>query len=306
MFERILVPLDGSSISETILPHLGRLSRAGKTEVVLVRSENPLAIDVYGAIVDVVLAGAREYLLAVQERVFRGVRSRVIERLGGPLQTILRVADEDQVTLMAMATRGRRGVQRLFLGSVAEQVIRRSPVPVYALHPSWSYELAPPGRIEDLPFRKILLPLYGAGRWGPSAWAAAEWGKRFGAQILLLPLQVPSWNGSGRRRTATVDMETAKRELGEVMAWMSQAGVDSAPLFEEGDPVERILRVCPSRQVDLVVMPTDSQAGASRKTSLGVEERVLRETTVPILAVNFRPGHRGVPAVSLSKGGVAR
>lgn len=51
-------------------------------------------------------------------------------RMGSPWQEILHVIDEIDVDLVVMGTHGRRGIARMLLGSVAEKVVRTSPVPV--------------------------------------------------------------------------------------------------------------------------------------------------------------------------------
>jgi nucleotide-binding universal stress UspA family protein len=286
MFERILVPLDGSPESEAILPHLPRLIRGADSEILLLRSENPLAVENPGAVVEMVLAGAKEYLLEVKERLFQGVRSRILDRLGSPLLSILRVALEERATLIAMATHGRTGVKRFFLGSVAEQVIRKSPLPVYALYPAWSYDLVPEVRLEDLPYRTILLPVNGVERWEPSARAATEWARRFGSKILLLPLWSPSGESPGGPGAGEWNFDRAKRELEGISAWLCESGVNYETLVFEGDPIEKILRVCPDHHVDLIVMTSERRWRVSRTLGRGLEERVLRETRRPVLAVN--------------------
>jgi nucleotide-binding universal stress UspA family protein len=286
MFDRILVPLDGSPESEAILPHLPRLIRGADSEILLVRSEHPLAVENPGAVVEMVLAGAKEYLLEIQAKLPQGVRSRILECLGTPAPSILRVADEERATLIAMATHGRTGVRRLFLGSVAEQVIRKSPLPVYALHPAWSYELIPEGRLEERSFRTILLPLDGLERWESSAQAAQQWAGRFGSRILLLPLWSPFGEGSGRPSSGEGNLDMAKRELVEVSAWLAGSGADSRSVILEGEPVDKILQACADYPVDLIVMTPDRRWLVSRSLGRGLEERVLREAKRPVLAVN--------------------
>lgn len=62
-----------------------------------------------------------------------GVHSAVI--LGDPAETILRYIDENNVDMIIMGTHGRKGLDRVFFGSVAERVIKGSPVPVLVVNP---------------------------------------------------------------------------------------------------------------------------------------------------------------------------
>jgi nucleotide-binding universal stress UspA family protein len=59
----------------------------------------------------------------------------VLKRVNQPAAAILKFADEEQVDVVAMTTRGRGGVARLVLGSVADKVIRGADVPVLVHHP---------------------------------------------------------------------------------------------------------------------------------------------------------------------------
>lgn len=59
------------------------------------------------------------------------VRYQHIYQIGDPAETILRIARERQAGLIVMGTHGRTGLKRLLLGSIAEQVLRRAPCPVF-------------------------------------------------------------------------------------------------------------------------------------------------------------------------------
>jgi len=66
----------------------------------------------------------------------RGPPAVLVDHLlaeGAPADVIVRVAEETHCDLIAMGTHGRRGISRLLLGSVAEQVVRRAPCPVLTI-----------------------------------------------------------------------------------------------------------------------------------------------------------------------------
>jgi len=58
-----------------------------------------------------------------------------VATIGHPIEEIVRVAEEAKAGLIAMATHGHSGVQRWVMGSVAEGVVRRSPLPCLLLRP---------------------------------------------------------------------------------------------------------------------------------------------------------------------------
>jgi nucleotide-binding universal stress UspA family protein len=141
MYKRVLVPVDGSELSESILPLVLQVASASDLDVVLlnvngfippaaVQARHPYGIHDYKP----QLQEAASYLDRVaRELRTRGVRVRTRVRGGNTVDAILAVAQDDAVDLIAMATHGRTGVARLFWGSVAERVVRQASVPVFLL-----------------------------------------------------------------------------------------------------------------------------------------------------------------------------
>ena len=145
MYQRILVPLDGSTTSEAVLPHVEKLARALNVEIVLLHvdvspapvfetNESPLA---QPEEVKIMHADEKNYLKTVCAKLEReGLRVTYLLRDGIVAETILEVAKIEQADLIAMSTHGRTGMLRLLLGSVAEQVVHRSKIPVMLIRPS--------------------------------------------------------------------------------------------------------------------------------------------------------------------------
>lgn len=146
---RVLVPLDGSELSNAAVDHLLSLKRARDLEFVLLEVVTAGALlqwvpestelRPYGA-PDFADARARAEgrLTVVADRLRQdddeNVRIRVEEDVD-PAAAIVRVAREESVDFVAMSTRGIGGLERLVLGSVAEAVVRDSDVPVLLVKP---------------------------------------------------------------------------------------------------------------------------------------------------------------------------
>lgn len=139
--KRVLVALDGSVSSETMLRFVLEIAGPLDMKVILLRVVEPLtpviAHDVYRPMIDDVEArrrDAEEYLAPVAAALrARGVETAWEVRRGRPDEEILAAADETGVDMIAMATHGRTGFGRLLFGSIAEAVLRRSKVPVFLL-----------------------------------------------------------------------------------------------------------------------------------------------------------------------------
>lgn len=132
MKERLLVPLAGTVESESILAHLPGRARRGST-VVLLRVELPVVVDQHLVLTDPPLDHARRYLESVRSRLELPARIETVARVGPPGETILQVAGEVGATQILL-TSGRRGaLARWLFGSVVQQVVRQSPIPVLVI-----------------------------------------------------------------------------------------------------------------------------------------------------------------------------
>ncbi len=138
-FRRVVVPLDGSRSPARLLPLLTALLEPG-AETILLRAVLPLMAGGAPYLPHVVhdegthqrvVEGAQLYLDGVAEDwpVSGEVRVSVVTALQ-PGMAILEAVEEEGADLVAMTTSGRGGVARMVLGSVADKVLRGSPVPV--------------------------------------------------------------------------------------------------------------------------------------------------------------------------------
>jgi nucleotide-binding universal stress UspA family protein len=146
MYRRILVPVDGSSTSMLGLKHALGLARDERTRLRVLNVIDDMiiatAIDGYAAgdmsqLIDS-LRESGEKALAQAAAMSRraGVKSEtvMVESRGRPVSAvILDQAAEWRADLIVMGTHGRRGLNRLLLGSDAERVLREAPVPVLLL-----------------------------------------------------------------------------------------------------------------------------------------------------------------------------
>jgi nucleotide-binding universal stress UspA family protein len=144
---RVLVPLDGSPLAESVLDEVQRLLSPGVASLHLVRAVDPAAVFPVGApmpmpplepeLIEVRRAVARTYLEGrawkLRQAGWRVEYDVITER--NAASAVLDSAKAHHCDLIAMATRGRGGVQRLFLGSVADKVIRGAVTPVLVLNP---------------------------------------------------------------------------------------------------------------------------------------------------------------------------
>src|SRR5262245_36853642 len=133
MTDKILVPVDGSELSDRILVHVSRLLMRTDAEVTILRAV-PLAAGLEQQTREDAPARRQVDELAAQLRA-NGANARGLVVRGDPAELILATASELRPSLIAMSTHGRSGVSRFVRGSVAERVLRHSSVPVLLANP---------------------------------------------------------------------------------------------------------------------------------------------------------------------------
>ncbi len=153
-YQRILVPLDGTDCSEAALPHAHALAEKFGAELILLRVVEPSGIPpvpptesglwVSGAVVspdeeERREASAQAYItqLAARYREQGGVVTEV--EWGGAADQIAHCAQEHGADLIVMGTHGRHGLERLLLGSTAENLLHQTSIPLLLVkHPPTS------------------------------------------------------------------------------------------------------------------------------------------------------------------------
>jgi nucleotide-binding universal stress UspA family protein len=302
MTDRILVPLDGSVRAEQILVQVARLLRREDAEVVLLSvAETPPTTDpdAHGDPVESVGQAMAAYLAATSSALAeQGVRVRSLARTGSPAGEIVRAAEEENATLIAISTHGRSGVSRWLLGSVAEKVVRAAPVPVLLMR---SFHHGPrgiplPAGRGEIPFRRLLLPVDGSEASLQAVPAAAAFGRLFASEIDVLCVEDPprpllgvklppvSRRAPGPGAATEAAVERALDRLRSHDVPGSLHGVSAV-----GDPGELILSTAEARRSDLIVMASHGRSGVARWALGSVTERVLRHGTLPLLIVRARP-----------------
>ena len=137
--QRIMVPLDGSSIAEQALPPAISVAQALDAEIVLFRVPIAHVSGSFSADWYLPLEGtfetanqiAEEYLNRVADELrAQGVRVTTSTRTGGVANVIVAFAEANEIDLIAMCTHGRTGLARWTLGSVADRVLRAGRVPL--------------------------------------------------------------------------------------------------------------------------------------------------------------------------------
>lgn len=301
MFHTILVPLDGSPASEQALATAARLAQRNTTTIHLAHVHSPyttapISIEGLPVIDEELRSLAAEHELAYLRRAAASLAlprgEPVVARLDGPVAfTLASYSREVGADLLVLTTHGRSGFTQLWLGSVAEALLRSLHVPLLLLRPT----LTP---VEPRPFRHILVPLDGsalAEQILPHAIALADYD---GAELTLLrviegrPTHVPGGEIDYRPRedSLTEQRDTAELYLGRLAHELLAGGHPAHVVVEAAEhPARAILTIAEKCGADLIALATRGRSGLARSLIGSVADKVIRGGPLPVLAV--RPCH---------------
>jgi nucleotide-binding universal stress UspA family protein len=317
MFQRILVPLDGSTRAEQALPVAARLAHASNGTIVLLQVVNfpnqfasyiglePLTMQ---TVIDTQLEEAKNYLENLtHSNDLSNVHTETAVLVGQPAVHILSVVDTHTIDLLVMSSHGYTGMTRWVLGSVAEKVAHHSPVPVLllreekpllaGLHPNGGSTL------------RALIPLDGSVHAltaiAPAAQLVTALSAPEGGTLHLTEVVVMPGRGEISHTEREAILQQVKQNLGATVEGM-HTGLIAAPGIDHGlsvtwsvtigdDIAVGIARVAENGEAvegggvfegcDIIAMATHGYSGLQRWSVGSIAERVLHATRLPLLIV---------------------
>jgi len=188
----------------------------------------------------------------------------IVERGVSVWSSLEHVAKEYKIDLIVLGTHGRTGAQRLLLGSVAEEIFRRSRVPVMTIGP-WARK----GLHQDARFRRVLFPTDFSAASLAAAPYAMSMAQENQARLLLMhvlpgPEQPPA---------------EAERRLHELVPAEAELWCKPEVVVQHGKPAEQILEAAKKYGVDLIVLGVRDASGHT-----GVAAHLRRTTAHQIVA----------------------
>lgn len=296
MFKHILIPLDGSTLAEVVLPAAHYLARVLGAHVTLIHIlEKGASASIHGERHLTEAKEADRYLAEVARRTFpadipvsRHVHPEAMESVA---RGIVEHQAEFAPDLILMCTHGRGGLRELLFGRIAQQVVASGRTPVLLVRPD--------GRKPEEPFRcrTLLAPTDGKPAHERGLDLAFELAGAAGAHVRLLAVVPTMEKLAGRQATSSRLMPGTTRAVLELAEEELQAylrgqaargeglGVSVSASVRRGDPASIIVETAASAHVDVIVLGTHGKAGAEAFWTHSVTAKVLGRTTIPLLLV---------------------
>lgn len=283
----ILVPLDGSPLSEQALVVAAALAKHARCSVHLSAVEPPAPVGAPER------EDLRRYLASKADALAttHGVRSTCALLQGRPAAALADYAEDQNIDLVVMTSHGRSGLSRFWLGSVADQLLRRVAPPVLLLRPGAA---SPPTR-----FYRVLVALDETESESVMASSLALGGLDRGTHFVLghvVPLPPAAITQPGREPwdLAEPEREAAHARLERLARRMREDGLAVSVRVVAGEKVGgRILELARAEQCDLIVVGTHSARRGDERLALGsAADKVVRGATRPVLVVPAGLGRR--------------
>ncbi len=295
MYERILVPLDGSDLAETALPYSEELAGTLGSDIRIIHvSEayddksdhmHQLYMD---NMIEAIRSGAQKYTEASGRK---EVNVGSVQLYGHAAEQIVDYADREKNSLIVMATHGQSGIRRWLLGNVATKVVMAAKQPVMLVRAQEATHKVN----EKRKLRKVLVPLDGSKESETIIPHIGELVFKLKAEIVLLQVIAPAHFGHSFSEEAAFvspnpqQMETImtkyKSYLETVGVILRDRGIKTEWGVAFGIPAEAIISTADSVQADLVAMSTHGLSGIGRWALGSTANKVLHAGSTPVLLV---------------------
>ena len=294
MTHKILVPLDGSPLSEQAIPYAEALAKHTDADLMFMRAVLTATLaPAVNTFNQMLREGGREYLdmhVAAARQLGLRAEGHLWEDEAG--YSILKMVETRSLDLIVMSTHGRSGLGRVVWGSVADYVLRHTPVPMLLIPRDVE------ARWTDMTRPRFVVPLDGSAFAEEALPAAEELARVFNGEIELVEVVEPSvWLIDAGDPWASYSFEpsvleiehqqteTATHYLDKLATTLSEKGIPVSLTVATGRAPSVIRQAAREGQACAIVMATHGRGGPSRMLMGSVTDAVVRFARMPVLVV---------------------
>jgi nucleotide-binding universal stress UspA family protein len=283
--QRILCPLDFFPASSLAANYAITLAAGYDAKLYLLHVVSPVvySAEQYSLNISEIVDGlekqaAREMKKLAGKAHRAGVAVDTGIRMGEVKKEILSAIESTKAELLVMGTHGRRGVEKWFLGSVTERILRRSPIPVLTVRGNKRPVAAP----ETL--RRIVLTTdFSEGTEDALAYAFSL-AQESQARITLLHV-ITNRASEGLGTAGPSLLKSIREQLEKMIPIEVRDWCDARVRVETGNPYQVILKTAVTEKADLLVMNIHGKGMVERALLGSTAERVVRGATCPVLLI---------------------
>ncbi len=296
IIKRLLVPLDGSLLAESVLPLAAQLAKKMDISITLIHIiEKDAPNEIHGQRHLTYAGQAKDYLNSIVERnIFKEIPVNVHVHEDKEKNIPLSIADHSKELnqdLVLMCTHGSSGIHGVLFGTIAQQVISLGNTPVLLIHPTAE------NFIKGCKFEKFLIPLDGNPEHEQILEYDVELAKICNARIHLF-VAIPNFGSmSGELTTADrllpgtstkmMDMiaSDAEEYLDQLRSKLRKDGLEVTASASRNDPVSAIVQTAKDINADLIILATHGKKGAEAFWEGSITPKISRSSEIPLLLV---------------------
>lgn len=290
MYQNILVPLDGSQVASSVVPYVANLSKRLESRVTLLTVFTLPQREARGLETEVRAEAQAVARREAQRLAEAGVAADTLVVSGRPAEQIVNQAQTRNFDLIAIGTRGQSGIRRGLVGSVTDEVVRSSKVPVLVLSPRAIERSAQTG----YGLSGITVPLDGSELAEYVLPFAEELAKRLSLRMSLLRVvQLASlayYTGDGIPMNTLPLEEELEAEaiayLSKVAGDLRARGLTTDQVVLKGSPALAIVDHVKNLENSLVAICTHGRSGLGRLLIGSVADSIIRSSGAPVLVIN--------------------
>jgi len=284
MYKTLLVGFDDSQPSKAALTEAANWVKRHGGNVILVHAVyfDAEEFGIAPTQMEKRLQHGEKVCLETKEMVARefGIEAKSILCEGEPPEVLVSMAREKNADLIVLGTYGRRGINRLLMGSVTSHVVVNSPVDVLVVKKQCAECTGG--------YRSILVPFDGSEFSKKALDRACSLSKTDGSEITVLYV-IPRYEEMlGFFRTDSIKKsinQEAQKIVGAAIEAASAKGVSVKTEIREGHSAEKIIDMAAGLKKDLIVMGSYGWRGVNKAIMGSTTERVLIGAPCPVLAV---------------------
>jgi nucleotide-binding universal stress UspA family protein len=284
--KNILFLTDFSEPSGLALPFAAAIGRAYGSVVHALHVLQPSATtyltpEVAATVLDDEEDRARTEMQRVEADLTGLPRETIIERGGAVWPVLSRMMKEHEIDLIVLGTHGRTGLQKVLLGSSAEEIFRRARVPVLTIGPTVSNG-AGGGRFHCVLFATD----FNAVSTAAGAYAVSLAQENQAHLILLHILSRPGQTKAGG--SGELSIAEAMHQLHEIVPPDAELWCRPEPMVQHGDPAEQILATAKRCGADMIVLGVrglGALTGVATHLNRGIVYEVVAHAPCPVLTV---------------------
>jgi nucleotide-binding universal stress UspA family protein len=284
-FHNILYATDFSAAAANAIPYVKRIAKHYEANLVALNVHTPTVNpmtppETWRALEEAERAVEQEHREVLQ-RTFEGIPTQVVLEEGSIEENLQAAIEKYHIDLLVIGTRGRTGLGKLLLGSVAEEILRSVACPVLTVGP-----YADQTRGTDGLIREILYATDFNSQHPVAAEYAVSLAEEFQARLVFLHV-VPRLEPNDLVIAADV-VESSKALLQKLMPEEATNWCKPEYIVEHGSPAEKILELARCREPGLIVLGIKPEAGvpgAATHLPTATVHKVVSHATCPVLTV---------------------